>query len=162
MGEISKAMLRTTVGLAVGAALVVGGAGVASAAPARPAAHTASPAAPRCDDHARERWDLSGRYHLEAVYQGSTFTYDVTFRQSGSCLDGFLRDPYYPTMGPVVGTVDENFVVFSFQYPRHSIQGTRSYVGTINRRGEVSGIWTETGRERGSGRFYLARSRSMH
>ena len=103
MRGISKAMLRTTVGLAVGAALVVGGAGVASAAPVSPAAHTTSSAGSSCNRFAREQWNLNGSNHVEAVYQGSTYTYSVTFRQSGSPPTGILTDPYFPTTGRYPG-----------------------------------------------------------
>ena len=158
MRGISKAMLRTIAGLAVGAVLVVGGAGVASAAPVSPAAHTTSSAGPSCNRFAREQWNLGGRNQVKAVYQGSTFTYSVTFRQSGSCLTGTLTDPYFPTTGPVSGRVSGNHVTFSFRYPRGSVQGTRTYTGTINRRGAVSGTWSETGREQASGTFTLAKN----
>jgi hypothetical protein len=158
MRGISKAVLRTGAGLAVAAALVVGGAGVASAAPVSPAAHTTSSFGPGCNPFAREQWNLNGRNRVEAVYLGSTFTYSVTFRQFGSCLTGTLTDPYFPTTGPVFGTVFRNDVTFSFRYPSGSIQGTRTYSGTINRRGAVSGTWSETGSEQGSGTFTLARN----
>jgi hypothetical protein len=158
MRGISKAMLRTTVGLAVGAALVVGGAGVASAASVSPAAHTTSSSRPSCNRFAREQWNLKGRNQVEAVYQGSTFTYSVTFRQSGSCLTGTLTDPYFPTTGPISGTVSGNHVTFSFRYPSGSVQGTRTYSGTINRRGAVSGTWSQTGSQGGGGTFTLAKN----
>ena len=99
MRGISKAMLRTTVGLAFGAALVVGGAGVASAAPVSPAAHTTSSSRPSCNRFAREQWNLKGRNQVEAGYQGSTYTYSVTFRQSGSCLTGTLNRSVFPDHG---------------------------------------------------------------
>lgn len=158
MKGISKTMLRTTAGLAVAAALVVGGAGVASAAPVSPAAHTTSSVGPGCNPFAREQWNLNGRNHVEAVYLGSTFAYSVTFMQFGSCLGGTLTDPYYPTTGPISGTVFGNHITFSFRYPKGSIQGLRTYTGTINRRGAVSGTWSETGREHGSGTFTLAKN----
>jgi len=129
---------------------------MASAAPVSSAAHTTSSAGPGCNRFAREQWNLNGRNHVKAVYQGSTFTYSVTFRQSGSCLTGTLADPYFPTTGPISGTVSGNHVTFSFRYPRRSIQGTRTYTGTINRRGAVSGTWSETGSEHGFGTFTLA------
>lgn len=156
MRGISKTMLRTCAGLAVAAGLVVGGAGVASAATTSSTASTYHPV-PACNRFALERWNLNGANSVEAVYQGSTFTYSVTFRQFGSCLSGTLTDPYYPTTGPISGTISGNNVTFSFRYPKGSIQGTRTYTGTINRRGAVSGTWSETGSEAGSGTFTLAK-----
>jgi hypothetical protein len=81
----------------------------------------------------------------------------VTFKQFGSCLSGTLTDSYYPTTGPISGTVNRNHVTFSFSYPSGSIQGTRTFTGTINRWGAVSGTWSETGTENGTGTFTLAR-----
>lgn len=156
MKGIRRAMLPGIAGLAVAAPLLVGGAGVASAAPVSPAVHTSSPVTLACNSHARLPWTLRGSNRVEAVYQHRTFTYTVTFRQVGSCLSGTLTDPYYPTTGPLSGTVTANHVTFTFRYPRGSVQGTRTYSGTINRRGAVSGRWSETGREHGSGTFTLA------
>jgi len=118
---------------------------------------TATPVVPRCSYRALEQWNLNGRNHVRAVYQGSTYTYGVTFRQYGSCLSGTLTDPYYPTAGPIFGTVKGNHVTFSFTYPSGSIQGTRFFSGTINWRGQVSGYWWETGSESGTGTFALTR-----
>lgn len=158
MRGITRAMLRAGGGLAVTAALVVGGTGVASAAPVSPAAHTSTTGFFRhCNPWAQERWNLNGRNHVEAVYLGSTFTYSVTFRQYGGCLRGTLTDPYYPTTGPIFGTVYRNHVTFRFRYPAGSVQGLRTFVGTINRWGRVFGRWSETGSENGSGTFTLAR-----
>jgi len=161
MKGISKAMLRTCAGLAVAAAAVVGGAGVASAAPASPAATTTSHYGFGCNPYAREQWNLNGSNTVNAVYLGSTYSYSVTFRQYGSCLNGWLTDSYYPpsgVTGPIYGTINGNHVVFSFRYPFGSIQGTRTFNGYINRWGFVSGYWYETGSEHGSGSFYLSRS----
>ena len=157
MRGISKTMLRTFAGLAAAAALVVGGAGVASAATVSPAAHTSPSWAPHCNPWQREQWNLNGRNHVEAVYLGTTYTYSVTFRQFGSCLSGTLTDGYYPTTGPIHGIIFRNHVVFSFQYPSGSVQGLRTFDGYINRWGAVSGKWSETGSENGSGTFTLAR-----
>jgi hypothetical protein len=157
MRGISKTMLRTCAGLAVSAALVVGGAGVASAATA-PAAHAGGSWVHHCNPWQREQWNLNGPNHVEAVYQGKTYTYSVTFRQFGSCLSGTLTDGYYPTTGPIYGTIYGNHVVFSFRYPPGSIQGVRTYDGYINWWwGWVHGKWSETGSENASGTFTLAK-----
>jgi hypothetical protein len=160
MRGISRTVLRTCAGLAVAAGLVAGGAGVASAATVTPAAHTTTTTnnfGLRCNPGAREHWNLNGRNHVEAVYLGTTYTYSVTFKQFGSCLLGTLTDPYFPTTGPVFGTINRNHVTFTFRYPHNSVQGTRTFTGTINRWGFVSGKWSETGSENGTGTFTLAK-----
>jgi hypothetical protein len=156
MRSISKTVLRTCAGLATAAALVVGGAGVASAATTSPATHTSSHYGFGCNPYAREQWNLNGYNKVEAIYQGNTFTYPVTFKQYGGCLSGWLSDPGYPTSGPIYGSVYGNHVVFSFRYPSGSIQGTRTFNGYVNRWGYLSGYWYETGSENGSGSFSLA------
>jgi hypothetical protein len=158
MRSITKATLRTLAGLAAAAALVAGGTGVASAATTSTATHTTPTwGAPGCSVRAFEQWNLNGHNKVEAVYQGTTYTYSVTFRQFGSCLTGTLTDSYYPTTGPIYGTVVRNHVVFTFRYPAGSVQGARTFVGTINRWGGVSGFWWETGSEQGQGSFTLAK-----
>jgi hypothetical protein len=181
MRRISKTILRTCAGLAVAAGLVVGGAGVASAAPVT---NTTNHFGPGCNPFAREMWNLNGSNEVQAVYLGTTYTYSVTFKQRGSCLTGTLTDSYYPTTGPITGTVYGNHVTFSFQYPAGSVQGTRFFNGYIKpqyykqwyrqwywngyrwvlrwrfrlilQSGSVSGNWWETGSEHGSGTFSLA------
>ena len=70
------------------------------------------------------------------------------FVQNGSCLTGRLTDTFIPARGPqsgpVYGTVRGNSVTFSFTYSTN-VQGTRTYHGTINRWGAVSGNWIQTG-----------------
>ena len=146
MRGISRTVLRTCAGLAVAAGLVAGGAGVASAATVTPAAHTTSnnsfaPAIRGSGEH----WNLNGRNKVEAVYLGNTYTYKVTFKQFGSCLAGTLTDSYFPTTGPVFGTINRNHVTFSFTYPSGSVQGTRTFTGTINPSGTASGTGRGTG-----------------
>jgi hypothetical protein len=84
----------------------------------------------------------------------------VRFRQQGSCLGGTLTDTNIPNgaqTGPVFGTVNDDNVTFSFTYTyRHSHQATRTFTGTVSRRGFVSGTWDETGREGLSGTWSLA------
>jgi hypothetical protein len=158
MRGISRTVLRTCAGLAVAAGLVAGGAGVASAATVAPAAHTTTTNSGHgCNPWQREHWNLNGHNKVEAVYLGTTYTYKVTFRQFGSCLTGTLTDGYYPTTGRVFGTINRNHVTFSFTYPSGSVQGTRTYTGTINRWGAVSGTWSQTGSQGGGGTFALAK-----
>jgi hypothetical protein len=161
MRQISRTMLRTCAGLAVAAGLVAGGTGVASAATASSAAPATSSMQPSCNPFAREQWNLNGANQVLAVYKGSTFTYSVTFRQFGGCLTGTLTDGYYPTTGPIFGAISDNNVTFSFRYPAGSVQGTRTYTGTIGPSGSVSGTWSQTGSQGGGGTFTLATSASV-
>jgi hypothetical protein len=175
MRSIRMTVLRTCAGLAAAAGLVVGGAGMASAATTSPATHSSNHFY-GCNPWAREQWNLNGSNTVNAVYQGNTYSYSVTFKQFGSCLSGTLTDPGFPTTGPIHGTIYGNHVTFSFQYPAGSIQGTRYYNGYVHpvwykqwywngyrwtfrwvfRTGSVSGNWRETGSENGSGTFSLA------
>jgi hypothetical protein len=177
MRGISRSVLRTCAGLAVAAGLVVGGAGIASAATTSPAATTASSNGFFCNPFAGEQWNLNGSNTVNAVFEGSTFSYSITFRQFGSCLAGTMTDSFFPTTGPIHGTIRGNHVTFSFTDPAGSIQGTRTFTGTIHpqwfrqwfrqghrwhfrwvfRVGSVSGTWSETGSENGSGAFSLAK-----
>jgi hypothetical protein len=177
MRSITKTVLRTCAGLAAAAALVAGGAGVASAATTSPATHSASRYGYGCNPYARESWNLNGSNTVAAVYKGNTYNYSVTFKQYGSCLSGTLTDTYYSgtATGPIYGTINGNHVTFSFKYPAGSVQGTRTFNGYIQakfyrqwywqrgwhfhwvyRVGSVSGTWSETGTEQGSGTFTLA------
>lgn len=154
MRGISKTMLRTYVGLTVAAGLVVGGAGVANAATASPAASSNHHSF--CNPWAREQWNLNGANQVLAVYLGKTYTYSVTFRQFGGCLTGTLTDGYFPTTGPIFGTINDSKITFTFRYPHGSVQGTRTYTGTISPNGSVSGTWSQTGSQGGGGTFTLA------
>jgi hypothetical protein len=84
----------------------------------------------------------------------------VTFRQNGECLGGTLTDnniPNGPKTGPILGTVDGSNITFSFKYTyTGATQGTRTFTGTINRFGAVSGTWNETGSEGLTGTWSLA------
>jgi len=157
MKSISKTMLRTCAGLAAAAALVVGGAGMASAATTSPATHHNFWYG--CNPWQREQWNLNGNNSVEVPWNGGTLTYTVTFTQAGSCLSGTLTDPYYAgtATGPIWGSIyGNNNITFSFKYPTGSIQGTRTFTGSISRRGSVSGTWSETGSEKATGTWSLA------
>lgn len=183
MKGISKTMLRTCAGVAIAAAAVIGGAGVASAAPVTPAATTTTHYGFGCNPFGYEQWNLSGSNTVDAVYEGGNYAYSVTFNQNGSCLSGTLTDSIYPTTGPIYGSINGNSVTFSFKYPYGSIQGTRTFTGYIHTQyhrvyyrhwvwngyrwvlrwtfryevqGYVSGTWSETGSEHGSGTWSLS------
>jgi hypothetical protein len=126
------------------AAMVVTGAGYAAAAPVSVAAHRTA-AAVAVPDSAQ--WDVSGDNSVDVTYDGTGYVYSVTFVESGSTLSGTLDDGYYPTSGPVSGTVSGDDITFTFAYPAGSVQGTRTYTGTISSAGAVSGTWTQTGSE---------------
>jgi hypothetical protein len=183
MKGISKTMLRTCAGVAIATAAVVGGAGVASAAPVTPAVSTTSHYGFGCNPFAHEQWNVSGSNTVDAVYEGNNFAYAVTFYQQGNCLSGTLNDPIYPFKGPIYGTINGNQITFSFKYPAGSIQGTRTFSGYITPKyykqyyqhwvwnghrwvlrwtfryevhGFVSGYWSETGSENGHGSWSLS------
>jgi hypothetical protein len=156
------------------AAMLVTGSGQANAAPLTPVVSSGAsfgphgggpwgghgPGQPNCDRRQLERWDVNGTNTVNVVYSSGTATYGVTFRQDGECLGGTLTDPNIPNgpkTGPIFGTVDGNTITFSFKYTYTGAnQGTRTFTGTINRFGSVSGTWNETGTEGLSGTWSLA------
>jgi len=150
----AKRMLwALSAGPAIAAALITG-ASVASASVITPAPHGGvafsphGPGHPNCNKWQLEQGNLNGNNTITAVYQGVNFNYTVTFKQNGSCLTGTLTDPYIPApgpqSGPISGTIRGNTITFSFTYPTN-VQGTRTYTGTISKRGAVSGSWSQTG-----------------
>jgi hypothetical protein len=183
MKVIGKTMLRTCAGVAIATAAVVGGAGVASAAPVTPSVSTTSHYGFGCNPFAYEQWNVSGSNNVENNQFSPPYTYSITFYQQGSCLSGTMTDPYYPTTGPIHGSINGNHITFSFTYPAGSIQGTRTFSGSITPKfhkvyyqhwvwngyrwvqrwtfkyevqGYVSGTWTETGSEHASSSWYLS------
>ncbi|HTX27377.1 MAG TPA: hypothetical protein VME19_10200 [Streptosporangiaceae bacterium] len=149
------------------AALILTGAGTANAAVTTTTAHTTSSGSyfPFCNPfqnqsqfrNQRVQWNVSGSNTVDVTYKGSNFYYPVSFTQFGNCLSGTLTDNGYPTSGPINGTVSGNHVQFSFRYPYGSSQGTRTFVGTIDRWGNVYGYWYETGSEHGHGTWSLTK-----
>ncbi|ETB63817.1 TPA: hypothetical protein DIC38_02245 [Candidatus Nomurabacteria bacterium] len=93
---------------------------------------------------------------LDIPWAGTTYSYDVSFVKEGAVLTGTLTDGYYPTTNSLIGTIDGNNVTFSFIYPVGSVQGIRTYVGTIDSAGKVSGTWSETGTENATGSWSIA------
>ena len=104
------------------------------------------------------------------TYAGSTYTYRVHFLTlllrghhgiKVELLSGALRDTYEPqalTL-PLYGAISGNQVVFSVRYPVTGVdagnQGVRTFSGTIGHHGQVTGTWSETGTEAGTGPFSL-------
>jgi hypothetical protein len=119
----------------------------AFSATAAPASGAAAAAQSDCTAGEPEQWNLSGANEVDVAYDGLSFVYGITITQNGSCLSGTLDDPYYPTSGPISGTVSGDSITFTFTYPSGSIQGTRTYTGTISQSGVASGTWTQTGDE---------------
>jgi len=131
-------------------AMVVSGAGWAAATPASHAAQRTvgtEPVLTSQSDPDSSRWNLNGANNIDVGYDGTSFVYSVTFTQTGSSLTGTLDDPYYTTSGPVSGTINGDSITLTFSYPSGSVQGTRTYTGTISQSGAVSGTWTQTGDE---------------
>jgi hypothetical protein len=173
-GELSmrfgtKAAIMTAFAGPAIAALMLTGAGPANAAVTTTTSHTTSTSGwfnPFCFNqfqnpfNQRQQWNLSGSNTVDLWYNGTEYTYGVQFNQRGSCLTGTLTDLGLPSgeqTGPIHGTIFGNHVTFSFRYPT-SFQGTRTFNGYINRWGDVSGNWSETGSENGSGHWSLARN----
>jgi hypothetical protein len=144
----TKAMVRACFAGPAIAAVIVAGAGAASAQTASPAAHTISTAEHLplfCNPFQKERWNLNGFHTVDVTYKVfSHYTYTADFVQHGSCLSGWLDDPYFPVTRPIYGTVNGNYVTFSFTYPSF-VEGTRTYTGVINHFGFVYGGWSQTG-----------------
>ncbi len=150
--------------------LVLAGGAATAAASSAPAA-SAAPAVTVAAHHpAYHQWQLRGPNQVKLTYQGSTYTYQVRFiqqraygqqygpqwwaHQQDALLTGRLADSYLPGILPINGVVFGNHVVFSVVYPGN--QGVRTFSGAIDSNGKVSGLWTETGSEAGSGPFTLA------
>lgn len=146
----SKAMLWACCAVA---AMILSGTGTAAAAPISLAAQRTVSAGSvvtsqsDCNSSQSEQWKLNGANNVDVAYDGLSYVYSVTFTQNGSCLTGTLDDPYYPTSGPISGTINGDSITFTFNYPASSIQGTRTYTGTVGQSGAASGTWTQTGSE---------------
>ena len=144
------------------AAMMLTGAGPANAAVTTAnTPHTSSdPIFQFCSPWNLERWDLRGNNTVDVTFNNTPYTYAVDFFQRGSCLYGSLTDtgiPNGPQTGPVRGYVFRNYVRFSFTYTYvGETQGTRVYTGTINRWGDVSGTWSDTGTDHSTGTWALA------
>jgi len=146
------------------AALILTGARPANAAVTTPTTHTTAGTSDQsfpfsfCSYRHLERWNINGNNTIDLTFGTASYTYYVHFVQRGSCLSGSLTDtglmPGVQT-GPIHGTVVGNNLTFSFRYPT-GFQGTRTFTGYIDRRGNVSGRWSETGSEGGSGTWSLA------
>jgi hypothetical protein len=143
----TKAMIRACFAGPAIAAIILTGAGTASAQTTTPAAHTVSAAEHLplfCNPFQKERWNLNGFNTVDVSYVFSHFFYTVDVVQHGSCLSGWLHDPYFPVTEPIFGSVNGNYVTFSFTYPSF-VEGTRTYTGHIGGFGFVSGGWSQTG-----------------
>lgn len=147
------------------AALLLTGAGAANAAVAAPAAlsgaahgpHGPGPG-PHCNWWQLEQWNVNGYNTVELKYGTGNFTYAVKFKQNGSCLGGTLTDWGLPSGSQyrtISGTVNGDRITFSVTYPTN-YQGTRTFTGKIDKHGDVSGFWNETGTENGYGTWTLA------
>jgi hypothetical protein len=143
----TKAMVRACFAGPAVAAIILAGAGAASAQTTIPTGHTISTEEhlPFCNPFQKERWNLNGFNTVDVTYKlFSHYTYTVDFVQHGSCLSGWLHDPYFSVTEPIFGTVNGNFVTFRFTYPSF-VEGTRTYTGSIGHFGFVSGGWSQTG-----------------
>jgi hypothetical protein len=94
---------------------------------------------------------------MTVTLNGTTYTgYWLLLQQHrDGLLTGWLYDPNSDTEGvpgylAVHGSVSGDVAVFEVSYPTGDPQGVRAFVGTISG-GTVSGSWTETGSEGGTG-----------
>jgi hypothetical protein len=162
----ARAAITAALAVPAVAALILTGAGTASAATT---VHSSGPFNPFCGQlplqgqygnqnqfpFQQGQWNLSGSNTVKVSFEVNTYDYAVSFTQQGSCLSGWLTDPGASFTGRVHGTISGNFITFSVTYPAGSKQGTRTFNGTINGSGYVSGSWSETGSEVGSGSWSL-------
>lgn len=101
-------------------------------------------------------WNVNTAANIVHIpWAGTDYQYSVTFGQSGTVLTGTLTDGYYPTTGPLSGTLNGSDVTFSFAYPDGSVQGLRTYIGTIDSLGNATGTWSETGAEQATGTWTI-------
>ncbi len=155
----TRAAVMTAFAAPAIAALMLTGAGPANAAVTTPHATSYPRYFQNCSPYNLERFDFRGDNTVRLQF-GSTYTYAVHFDQLGSCLSGWLEDTYIPgnynKYLPIRGYVFRNHVTFSvtYTYPGED-QGTRTFTGTIGYWGWVSGTWSETGTENGSGSWSL-------
>jgi hypothetical protein len=105
---------------------------------------------------------------LKLQFEGNTYTYNVNLREvrvapGVELVFGTLRDTYEPHAInlQVDGVQFGNDVVISTQYPTTGPdagnQGDRTFSGVVGPHGHVTGSWSETGTEDGSGAFTLDR-----
>jgi hypothetical protein len=94
---------------------------------------------------------------MTVTLNGTTYTGYWLYLQShrDGLLTGWVYDGNSDTEGvpgylPVRGSISGGVVVFEVGYPTGDPQGVRAFVGTISG-GTVSGNWTETGTEGGTG-----------
>jgi hypothetical protein len=141
--------------------LAGGAAGAASASVTHP--HIPPPSACRATMFSHDRLTLTDgttnfvyRVNLHLTPAGPIFN-------PVEVVSGALCDTYepIPIALPVHGVVFGDNVVFSVAYPSTGPdagdQGVRTFSGVIGPWGQVSGSWSETGTEAGSGPFTLDR-----
>jgi hypothetical protein len=97
-------------------------------------------------------WDLTGEYTFHIQFSGQDFDYPVVLTQSGDTVTGTLTDRYLPAeysnnVLPLTGTVTGNSFVFKVTYPG-PYWGTRTFNGTINTLGALSGSWSDDGTDK--------------
>lgn len=99
--------------------------------------------------------DVTNTYEFDVLYLGNHYFYDVELVQSGDLVTGTLTDNYLPALYtdkvlPLTGTVSGNDIVLEVVYPGPS-WGTRTFVGTIDGLGVISGSWSDDGTDHALG-----------
>lgn len=113
-------------------------------------------------------WRLTGHNELTLTFQGNDYSYRLSrvatypVFPGVEIVRGILTDTYEPVRInlPISGVIFGNDVILTVNYPTTGPdagdQGSRSFFGTIDPSGNVSGTWSETGTEGGSGTWSLS------
>ncbi len=99
-------------------------------------------------------WDLTGNYTFYINYSGHDYSYAVDLNQSVNYITGTLVDTYLPAAEQtrtVNGTLTGNSFVLEVPYPAGGQWGTRTFDGTIDSTGHLSGTWSDSGTDNASG-----------
>ena len=159
-----KSKLRFLAVSAVAAGALAGSVAFAGGASAAVTSHRPAPLPRACAVHS----PFSDR--LQLTFNNTNYNYQVRLRLSpvffqrgvlvvsGTLCD--LNEPV-PLVLPVHGIIFGHVAVFSVSYPTTGPdagnQGVRTFAGIIGPFGHVTGSWSETGTEAGSGPFTLQR-----
>ncbi|HEX7042409.1 MAG TPA: hypothetical protein VF189_04105 [Patescibacteria group bacterium] len=98
----------------------------------------------------QKMWNMSGEYTFHINYLGNDYFYSVNLDQN---LNGTLNDSYLPGGAqelPVTGTLTGNTFKLYVVYPGQP-WGTRTFVGSIDSSGNLSGSWSDDGSDNASG-----------
>lgn len=94
-------------------------------------------------------WSVTGSNTIVLTGTYIGLVYIADFSMNGTNLTGTVTDPYYSsTPMALTGTVLSDTISFSYIYLDGGFRGTRTFTGTIDSNGLVTGgTWSETGTE---------------